>query len=545
MFTDRLTIELTLTIDGAAHTVPGGNVTAFALDLANHGFTGSVEFVLESDQAHGGDAADELLTAFLGQSLIEVSLSVAALWDSPETSTSLSPLVVAGLVREKSLTEVKIPSLENRPVLYRRYHVDFADPAAVLWSQHFPTVLYTAMSPQAVIDDHKGEKIAITYDSTTLGTEQPLFFVHLEPRDGASFRDFVLWYLDARGYVWGYDYTAKGYTVADAKDATGEAESLFGDDVAETRIVFPAVQRASAAVLNSFTDGAQNRPIAQAQAVGGVRRDFLMRSAIAKDFDDRLTLETRRLVVRSHELALTFGRMPTIGVQPGTLLKLEASNLWSQETSVLAPTWRVRRYHLEGHASDPRPDRGDGEATTTFDLQLDARLEQADEAHVDLPPFVSPTYPGLIEGKIKSEQGEETDVTYEIYTDDDTQLESYKIIIPLWKDQVITAPFAPHLGSGNVYVPAYKNARVLVAIGLETAEIAELLDWRAGARLDMDVQGEQILFGKSATSNTSVNHVYDGESPVLNVARVHDKDTATIQLMEGVLLITVKENEDS
>jgi hypothetical protein len=141
-----------------------------------------------------------------------------------------------------------------------------------------------------------------------------------------------------------------------------------------------------------------------------------------------------------------------------------------------------------------------------------------------------------------SEQGADTDVTYQIYTDADTSLETYKVTVPLWEDQVITAPFAPHLGSGNVYVPAYKNARVLLAIDLETAQIVELLDWRAGARLGMDVQGEQIFFGKSATSHTSVNHVYDGDAPVLNVARIHDKDTASIQIKEGILLITVKED---
>jgi hypothetical protein len=32
---------------------------------------------------------------------------------------------------------------------------------------------------------------------------------------------------------------------------------------------------------------------------------------------------------------------------------------------------------------------------------------------------------------------------------------------------------------------------------------------------------------------------------VLNVARVHDKDTASIQLKEGVLLITVRDSEES
>lgn len=545
MFSDRLTLTLSLTIDGTAHAVPGGNVTSFALDLANHGFSGSVDFVIESDQAHGGDAADELLTAFLGSSLIEVSFSVKALWDSPETSASLSPLAVVGLVREKSLSEATIPSTEDRPVLYRRYHVDFADAASVLWKQHFPSVLYTGKSPQAVLDEHTGEKITIAYDSTVLSADLPLFFVHLEPRHGASFHDFVLWYLDAQGLVWSYDYTAKGYAVGDTKAAAGKATSLFGDDVAEVKVVFPAVQRASAAVLNSYTESAQSKPIAQAQAAPGIRRDHLMRSPLAKDVDDRVTLETLRLVARSSELALVFRRMPTIDFQPGTLVKLATAGLWSGESSILAPTWRVRRYRLTGRASDARTDHGRGEPTTTFDLDLDARLEQQDEKYVELPPFVTPTYPGFVEGKIVSAQGAEGDVTYDIHTDADTSLDSYRVEVPLWDNQEIEAPFAPHLGSGNIYVPAYKHARVLVGIDLDRAQIVELLDWRDGARLGMDVQGEQILFGKSATSNTSVNHVYDGGSPVLDVARIHDRDTSSIQLKEGVLLITGRDTEES
>jgi hypothetical protein len=141
-----------------------------------------------------------------------------------------------------------------------------------------------------------------------------------------------------------------------------------------------------------------------------------------------------------------------------------------------------------------------------------------------------------------SEQGEDADVTYQIYTDANTSLETYKVTVPLWENQQLTTPFAPQMGQGNVYVPAYKNERVLLAIHLLRAQIVGLLDWRQEARLGMDVQGEQILFGKSDTSHTSVNHVYDGDDPVLNVARVHDKDTATLQIKEGALIITVKED---
>jgi hypothetical protein len=59
----------------------------------------------------------------------------------------------------------------------------------------------------------------------------------------------------------------------------------------------------------------------------------------------------------------------------------------------------------------------------------------------------------------------------------------------------------------------------------------------------MEVQGEHLLFGKSDDSQTSVNHVYDGDKPVFNVARKNQRDTALIQLKEGTLFLQVKEQE--
>jgi len=78
---------------------------------------------------------------------------------------------------------------------------------------------------------------------------------------------------------------------------------------------------------------------------------------------------------------------------------------------------------------------------------------------------------------------------------------------------------------------------------VHSARIVRLLEWRAGAPLSMEVQGEHILFGKSDDSQTSVNHVYDGDKPVWSVARKNQSDTALIQLREGTLFLQVKEQD--
>jgi hypothetical protein len=128
-----------------------------------------------------------------------------------------------------------------------------------------------------------------------------------------------------------------------------------------------------------------------------------------------------------------------------------------------------------------------------------------------------------------------------VYRDADTSLDEYQVKVPLWDNQVVSAPLEPILGSGNIYLPSYRDERVLLALDVHGAHIVRLLEWRAGAPLSMEAQGEHILFGKSDGSQTSLNHVYDGDKPVFNVARTNQRDTALIQLREGTLFLQVKE----
>ena len=68
------------------------------------------------------------------------------------------------------------------------------DAAQLLWRQHYPCELYTDKTLQEVIEAHKGEHIRLDYDwSDELGRAVPQFFVGLNPEQGSSFYDFVLW----------------------------------------------------------------------------------------------------------------------------------------------------------------------------------------------------------------------------------------------------------------------------------------------------------------------------------------------------------------
>jgi hypothetical protein len=433
---------------------------------------------------------------------------------------------------------------EGMPVLVRRYRIAFADPAQVLWGQHFPCQLYTNKSMVDVINDHLGDKITVSYDFSALTESRRLVFLHLPRGAGASFLDFLTWYLEGCAGVFSHDYAAASYQVAAAKSDAGTPIQLFGDDLDSAELRYPEIPRYAPRVLNSNAGSPRTEAVEQAQAQTGIRGDVLLRTPIAQEVDSQVAFQGTLAALPCCEAHLRFGRMPADTLVPGALVELPAANRWSSESALVGVTWRVRRLRVHAVAP-PRPLDHDLQlASTGYHVEVTAELEQKAEPRIDRPPFRAPSYPGMVEGKVVSEQGEDGDKTYQVYRDDDTSLDEYHVKVPLWEDQVVSAPFEPILGAGDMYLPSYRDERVLLALDVHAAKIARLLEWRAGAPLSMEVQGEHILFGKSDASQTSMNHVYDGDKPVFNVARTHDRDKALISLREGTLFIQVKEEAE-
>lgn len=542
-FSDRLAVTLTLSIGGTEHAIPGGSVKELELDLRSYGFSGSLAFLVQDDEAHGGGFTDELLADFLKPDLIEVSVQVAVVLVTAEAG-EIQPIALTGVVTEKSVSEILFRQTAEVPVLVRRYRIAFADPAQVLWGQHFPCQLYTDKSMTDVINDHLGDKITITYDFSDLTESHRLVFLHLPRSAGASFWDFLSWYLEGRAGVLSYDYVTAGYSVAAAKSEAGTPLQLFGDDLESAELRYPEVPRYAPVVLNSNADSPRTEAVDQVQAQTGIRSDVLIRTPISQEVDDEIALQRKLTVVPLCEAHLQFARMPADTLVPGALVELPAANRWSSESSLVGVTWRVRRLRMSAVAPPGPLDHDLQLASTGYQVEVSAELEDKTEPRIERPPFRAPSYPGMVEGKVVSEQGEDGEKTYQLYRDADTSLDEYQVKVPLWADQVVAAPFEPILGSGNIYMPSYRAERVLLAMDVHAAKIARLLEWRSGAPLSMDVQGEHILFGKSDASQTSVNHVYDGDKPVFNVARTNQKDTALISLREGVLFLQVKEQTE-
>ncbi|NBD11113.1 MULTISPECIES: hypothetical protein [Corallococcus] len=546
---ERLDLSLTLTLGGTAHVIAPADILAFELDLHGWGHEGRVEFRVLDETAHGGQKQDKVLADFLKPDLVEVALELKAVHSDTATKPTFTSLKVKGLGLDKALSEETVAQAKGAGITYRHYTVRFVDPARLLWTQHYPCVLYTQKTLQDVLDAHKGDKISLANDwDAKLGATLPLIFLGLSPESGASFYDFVVWFVHTQNGVLAYDYTAQGYQLRAAKDATGTPLPLRAEDVDRVTVVFPEVARHDVAILNAAAESPKNQAITNAQAVTGVRQDVLLRTDIADDVQSRVTLETARLKVRGLEVELDWNRFPPVAFAPGALVKLPSTSGWMAAGVPSTDTFRVRRMSLRAEPLPPDDPAGEGDEgarrpspDSRYLFSFTTRLEKKDEPHVDLPPFTAPVYPRFVEGLVVSEVGEQKDETWQAYTDDATSLDSYKVKLPLFANQIVQVPFNANLLPGHFYFPAYKGARVLVALDFLRAWLKRHLDWRAGARLPSDGQGVHLLVGKTTTNGTSMRHFYDDNKPLFRLMRTNASDTEKIELKEGSLLILVKE----
>ncbi len=539
-FGAALDIDLKLTIAGTDYPIPGGSITSIELDLRTWGFSGEVAFWLANDAAYGGSRSDSLHAAFLKNDLVAVALSLAPHYPVVR-SQKPAPIEVAGLVRSKRWEEPTTPQVTSAPVLARRYRVEFADAAQVLWRQHHPVELLTGKTMKQMIEAHAGSAIAVDVKWQALAEQRPLLFVHLPRARGATFYDFVSWYADTRGGAFRYDYKTKKCVLDAAKDASPEPQAIAAEDVAAMSCVCREVPRHEVNVLNSYTEGSAKRPVSNAKAASGVRHDRLMRSSIPKDVDDLVAIEKARLQLPLFDLDVDFAQFPPIELFPNRLYSVAKAQQFSADLAATGITWRMRRCRLAARRQGQGADEWLGSAFASYAMSASAYFEQSGDPTRDIPDYVAPSYPAEFEGRVVSEPGADTDKTYQVFTEEGTSLQRYKVEVPLWDKQTILVPFEPYQGSGNVFLPAYKKARVLLSVGLDSARVAWLLDWRDGVVLPQSGQGENLLFGKNGGSNTSVNHVYKDDKPVFTVERTNAKDNAFLTIEEGALTIKVWE----
>ena len=533
-FHEELRLELSLTSGGQAFTIPGGQVKHVSARMGAHGFSASVTFWTTMEKK---DAP--LFVAFQKPDLLQVRLSVAE--DKPHHEPAPEPLVLQGLVRSRRLLAETHGSAQDTGYFFRRYTVEFADAAQVLWRQHRPTELHTELSMAELLEAHKAS-LQLTLDWATLKRKQPLLCLALgSDAPGVSFYDFVLWFTDTRRGVFSYDARKNAYLLSDSKPSSGQPAALDAEEVERVRVVLPAPIRHGARVLNAVAQGPTTTPLEHAQAVAGVSHDVLLRTPLKAEAEQREKLEKGRLQVRQRQLRLSFKDFPPVDVSPGALVRLKGPH-WPPNLTGLDEDQRVLELELEAHAEQEGMHDEQNTPSTDYQVRLGVVLESASEPVVTLPDYRAPRYPIHVEALVHSPGGEPEDRRYLITEDEKTSIHHFRMTVPLWNKTVNVLAEPIHF-PGQFFFPPYKNTRVLVALHHEHAEFTRFLDWKEGVRPPQTGQGDQILLGQNKKSQTALTHDFQDDKPVWRMLRTSGGDTQVVRMGEGHLFIQVKETE--
>lgn len=530
MFRDRLEMELKVTIGSTTVTVPGGNVRSLELDLFAWGFRGEIRF-----DRIGERVEDDLIAPFLTNDVATIELTVKSAL--PSHDEEATPCTCKAWVTEKALRETSVAEVSGAPVLTRSYTLRFADIAQVVWTQHRPLDLVAEKSIKDVLTTHLSSHggIDVTHPAGTEARKHVCLPLGGSP---ASIYDFVAWWTDDNAGYFTYDYAAHRYVLADSKPDMSAPTKARGTDVASVQMVLPAPRRHAARVLNSYAEDPLTQDVAQQKAVSGISQDRLLRTAVSSDVDDWATVESARLGVRPPAMHVEFRKFPTFAFEPNRAIGLH-DEYFSTEQQGVAASYRVREVHLR--ASTQSVEQTDLDTPSrTFQIELSMEWEASADPVGSLPPFTPPRWPLYAEGKVVCQTGEEGDRTYAFEEDSQTSLSYYRVNVPLWTCDVI-APFEPIYLPGHMYAPIYRDSRVMLALGLYTADITRHLDWGADVRLPAESQGNQVLFGKNAASQTAMRHEYVDSKPVFTLHRVADKDTELLEMKDGTLILQTKE----
>ncbi|AKQ65494.1 hypothetical protein A176_002406 [Myxococcus hansupus] len=536
-FLDTLKVELRLKLGEKEFRVPAGNIKRFSVELHGHGFSATVEWWSVSQQEA---VEDSLFEDFIKKDLTEATLVLDRTYDT-EGGNAL-PLELKGLVEERWVHERAFDELQGAPVLQRRYRIRMADPAAVLWRQHFPTGVWVDQSLQEVIEAHAPAGVTLAFAWEEAKRKLPLQTLGLgADGNAASFHDYLHWLL-ARENAGLFCTPATGeYALRDTKPEGGEAVALPLDDVEELEVRFPEPRRDQVSVLNSYVEaGTRTKALQNSHEVKGVRSEYLLTSPLENTLTQRATLEEQRQRASEPELRVHFRRYPSVTLAPNGLYGFGAE--WSAKLYPQGKQYRLYRLDIEARARSLDPADCVGDKDNRYVLTMTAALELESDPTFRRPAFTRPLWPFHVEGTVVSEVGQDDERTYQAKQDEETSLESYRVKLPLW-DLEVLAPYDPHQQPGHFYFPADKGTRVLVALEFQSAVVARFLAWRPGAKLPKESQGNHLLLGKKPESETSIQHVYQDAKPLLRIQRTSEKDTQLIEVAEGRMLLRVQESK--
>jgi hypothetical protein len=535
---EALAFNLELTIEGKIHKIPCANIKQCELGAFSYGFNCTLGFYLPNDQRQ-----DQLLKDFISEKLIEVKLSITAVHNLPNPAPD--PFKVHGLVTEKSLKELAFRQVAGNPVLYRYYQIHFADPAQVLWRQHYPCELFVDDCMSSVIKAQVFSPIKMTVDFSPAEEIKPMICLglgntdHHKPGESglfnrASFYDFVIDYCDHNNAFFVYDYEQSTYSILGEAPNLKVGKPFLPHEIGEVGVYWPQVKRSTTHLLNGIANGSTQSPIANENAIPDIKHDIVVRYNIDNQLSERMNLETNRLLVQGEQLSVHFTQWPLQSFWPNCELQINPSV--DGKTKFHADkSYRSHTFFIYANAIDNTPEQDLDLNFTQYHLNYQVHAHNNDTHQPLLPNYVKPSYPVCLEGLIVSDQGQDDEKTFDVPRNDDTGQFEYKVHIRLW-DKTVHIMLEPDFLNSHFYFPFYRNTKLLVGLDLYRAHICKVLSWGDSVQLPQATQGNHILFGKKSGDETSLSHVYEDSKPVFAIKRCKEKDTELLRMQEGSIV---------
>lgn len=530
---DTLAVKVTFTVEGTGYLRQGAQVTGLALDLLPWGFQGWVEVVLTIE-----NDATELLGKLLGADLISVTLEVKGVLNQVESPWTLR---VTGLGTERQLLETPLAMESGRKVLTRYLRLHFADPAQVLWRQHYPLKIGVDTTLKEVIEGQPAQGVTLDFDWPLLEESRRLVCLPLGVAPHvSSFYDYLMWLVEGEQGCFSWHHSDGHYRLGERRKAGSTAQTLPHDCVEHAQMQLGALPRATPTLVSVYTGPTARKSVENAEAATGIRKDVLCFSRTDAELDAISTPEKKRLNVAKDVISLSLTRFSGNDFSPGAQIKLKYEP-WSLMPRLGDQELRVVSLHLGLEGLDTRLPPSENAPESEFRLELNLTLERKGEQVVRVPTFVPPVWPLQIEGLVEAPGATSPDEPYMVILDEETSRTYYRVFIPSFNVRLLV-PADEGVANSHIYFPLAQGQRVVLEVFYDRLWIRHLLNWGHQIPLPLETQGQQLRFGIGENSNTTVKQVYDGPDPLFTVVRQHLADTIRIELTEGKLLLQVKED---
>ncbi|MEY2699886.1 MAG: hypothetical protein RIQ52_641 [Pseudomonadota bacterium] len=538
MQVDDLEGSASLTLDGQVFKVSAGNFNLLELTLKPWGYEGRLGWIVLCEPVQ-----DKINKPFQSNKPIKLELDlmvgVAGSDSKQRVPLKLEAWVNARSFREQLSTNIR---LAGNKVLSRCYQVSFIDPARLFWKQHFLQKLYGDTTYKAIITEQLVTEIKVRMDWDVLDKQKKQIMVMARPEGSgcSSFYDFLIWFVYEHNGVFYYDYAEKQYVIAGKKPAvSGKPVDVDYSQVLDYEVVLETVDYASIEVMNASASNAKKDKKPNDEEVKPLIRDYLAIWDVPADFTADSELIKSRPGNDKTVVRIGLSSLPLVMLKPWD--EIQPVKEWSPDAWPHDKKFRVEHVEASFTCDDSSVMDHYNADTGKFAFSYRLNVYETDLSCVAFPAFSYPDYPVMVEGIILSDQGDEKNKTFSLVEDKDTAVKYYQAEVPVFDKVKVQLPYQPENMNGQFFFPPYRQQKVRIALWLESSFIDAYVDWRSDTPQTVDSQGNHLVLGQSETSRTTLRHYYSDSKPQLDINRVLEKDTQTITLSEGMILLSTKE----